>query len=322
MTDRHSRTTIIRTENVHLFVNGDAPKEGSTLVYSFQNRAGDPGLDRQGFGETLFRSENTPVIFVNCISNHWWQYPEMLDVLDFVYRRTGNFDETVCYGSSMGAYAALRFSSFVGATRAVAIAPQFSPRPAVVPLERTYEKDIAGVNFINEDICLPTSKSMNYIVYDQLLKVDQEHARLYQQLAPMLHVKMPGSGHPPLRLLADQGSIRDTTMSLIHGRFSLTDFIIRQRGLRRGTFRYWEQMGFRISERGRHHQASRFMEAAAGVIASHHDEAIALALRFALIAGQVERAKELTLCLPDGHLSAIRHWSEYALHIAKEGSRS
>lgn len=294
--------TLFRSVNLHVFASEHTAAGSNRLVVcSFQNRVGQPDLDSAGFGEKLLADAGIAGVFFNCATNHWWQYPEMPQALSVVRRFTSGYETCATYGSSMGAYAAIRFAEAIGATRVVASGPQFSPRSSVVGREKTYDNDVKDVIFLFEDNFRAKNESTVYLIYDPFLLVDKEHADLYAEAVTAVRVPIACSGHPPLALLAEQGRAKTVTLELLQGRFVPEQFHQEQRALRRGTFRYWEQLGYRLAERGRMPWASRVAERAATVLPSRHDEAMALALRWAWWRSDFARAKFLSGKLPVGH---------------------
>ena len=304
------RNTLFKSDNLHVFSSGKEAASGSLLVCGFQNRASSPALDAPGFGEDFLVKEAIDGLFFNCATNAWWQYPELPEALDTALRYASAFERTVCYGSSMGGYAAMRFADAIGASRVIAAAPQFSPRRSVVPRETRYEADVETVEFLHEATLLPSLEIDRYVIYDPLLSADKDHVDRYEAISSLTRVPMPCAGHPPLALLASQGQIRAVVLSLLRDAFNVQTFSREQRSLRRQTYRYWEQLSYHLAQRGHLLRASLIAEYAASVLPDHHDAAVELALRWAMWSSNFDRATSLTQKLPVDNQEAARMWAQ------------
>src|SRR5262249_48609659 len=123
-------TEIFRTNNLVARYHGSFGK--SKLVITFYPFSDTFSLDVQGFGEDFFVKRGIDSIHIIPRANNWYQYPELLAAAEAVRRFAASYDKVITYGSSMGAYAAIRLGGEVGAEAALAISPQYSMDPTVV----------------------------------------------------------------------------------------------------------------------------------------------------------------------------------------------
>jgi len=114
-----------------------------TCVVTFDGYTDIRTLDRPGFGEGFFQSHQIDAIHILSRENDWYQYPELPSAARTVAELVKRYDRVVAYGSSMGAYAAIRFGGLAGASVALAISPQFSIDPRVARFERRWKLDRA-----------------------------------------------------------------------------------------------------------------------------------------------------------------------------------
>lgn len=315
------RRTIYRSETIHAFSNEVATAPQSSVVVGFQNWRQRHSLDDLGFGETFLGKNGLAGIFVNCISNSWWQYDDLPQALKAVAVTAAPFERRTTYGSSMGGYAALRFADLIGATMVISASPQFSPRHEVVPLETRYTQAINGVDFKYEDGLLPFRNITRFLLYDPLLKVDREQSHRYAAFGDVEFVPMPASGHPCLSLLLDQDRLSSTVTLMMSGQFNFADFRADQRRLRRKTYRYWEQLSFRLAERQKFSSASQVAKKASEHFLDRSDQALSLALRWTLYAGDHVRAGMITTRISAGYPEAVRLWTEACEHRRRVSAR-
>ena len=320
------RRTIYRSANIHAFVRYPVVAAQNTVVICFQNWKQTHDLDHSGFGESFLTKNNILGIYVNCISNAWWQYDDLPQALEVVAAAAAPFQQRITYGSSMGGYAALRFADIIDATMAISASPQFSPRHEVVPLETRYEQAVSGVIFKYEDTLSHFKDIPRFLLYDPLLKVDRDQAHRYMRFGKVNLVPIPASGHPCLSLLLDQARLSSVIRLMMSGSFNTATFTAEQRGLRRKTYRYWDQLSYRLAERRKLLKASQVAEKAAENFLDHRDKALSLALRWALYAGDHVLAGMITTRISAGHPDAVRLWTEAREHrrrvLAQQMARS
>ncbi len=104
-------------------------------VVTFHSYTDNRTLDRDGFGEAFFVSRSVNAIHILSRDNDWYLLPDIDRALEAASGAAKSFDRVTTYGSSMGAFAAIRLGRLAGATTAIALSPQFSLDPRVVPFE-------------------------------------------------------------------------------------------------------------------------------------------------------------------------------------------
>ena len=93
----------------------DARLFGSPAVFvTFTSWTDDLTLDREGFAEAFLRGEGVDAVHVISRDNRWWQHAETLPAMAAVRAATAGYARVVTYGSSMGAYAAVRLAGAGG----------------------------------------------------------------------------------------------------------------------------------------------------------------------------------------------------------------
>jgi pimeloyl-ACP methyl ester carboxylesterase len=176
-------------------------------------------LDRPGFGEHFLRDRGVDAIHVIGRENNWYQYSEMPDATAAIAKVARGYQRTMTYGSSMGGYAAIRYGGVVGAERALAISPQFSVDPAVVPFDQRWEVEAQQIDFALERGWAPPYAATSYILYDPR-NLDRRHVALFAKRSiGIVPVPLPGSGHSCALFLANCGLLQQAVLDVAHGTF-------------------------------------------------------------------------------------------------------
>ena len=209
---------LFRSDNLVVRrVRGTGARVPATCFVTFGSYTVEYDLERQGFGEDFLRDEGIDAIHVLNRDNQWYQYPEMPDALAAVAAATARVPRVFTYGSSMGGYAALRFARTVGARTGIAISPQYSLDPRVVPFETRWQADLARITFRERVYQAPARQ---IIFYDPRLRVDDQHFRLFETGGQeTVAVGVPHAGHPVGPLLVETGALQDAIRAIVAGTF-------------------------------------------------------------------------------------------------------
>ena len=191
-----------------------------SCVVTFDSYSDDRSLDRPGFGEEFFRSRSIDAIHFVSRENDWYQYPEMPAVTAAVAALVKGYARVVAYGSSMGAYAAIRFGGMAGASVALAISPQFSIDPRCVRFERRWKYDSERIDFTLERTLTAPFVETAYVVYDPRDR-DRRHAELFRRRTRVIDAPLANAGHPATGSLAEAGLLSDLVLDVIADRFDV-----------------------------------------------------------------------------------------------------
>jgi pimeloyl-ACP methyl ester carboxylesterase len=158
------------------------------------------------------------LISVRKRKEYWYQDLDLHAFGQAVGQFCRNYRNIVCYGSSMGAYAALYFAGIIGAN-CVAISPLVSIHPKYPWFG--FDNYRARVKFVHQPLVdVPkTPDARNLIVYDPKEWRDQPYVA--REVAPAFpqadYVRLPYSGHPSGELLHEAGTLRSLVLGYIRG---------------------------------------------------------------------------------------------------------
>lgn len=217
---------------------------GSAICYvTFESYTDNRTLERGGFGEDYFRTRGIDAIHVLSRDNHWYQYPELPAALAAVASATAGYAKVIAYGSSMGGFAALRYGSACGATVGIALSPQYTVDPDVVPFDRRWADDVSRIAFRGDDLPpLPTQ----YIVYDPRDPHDRPHFELFAARSPTRGVPVPHGGHPVGGYLAETDMLHPLLEKIERGTFDHKAFARELRRRRRRSGHYFFILAQRV----------------------------------------------------------------------------
>jgi len=205
--------------------------EGCTTAFlTFDSYTDNRTLDRPGFGEAYFRDRRISAAHVISRDNRWYQHDEMRDVAPLLKQWSSQFEHVTSYGSSMGGYAALVLGAACGASRGLALSPQFSVDPEIVPFEKRWALDVAQIRF-GPAIGLPTLPTQ-HIAYDPRDAADARHAALFAAKGETIKIRVPWGGHPVGAAINETGLLGTLLERVAAGQMSQSDARIFERELR------------------------------------------------------------------------------------------
>jgi hypothetical protein len=238
---------------------------GSDVCYiTFDSYTDNRTLARPGFGEEYLRGRGIDAIHVLSRNNHWYQYPELPDALAAVAAATIGYAKVIAYGSSMGGYAALRYGAACGADVGVALSPQFSVDPAIVPFDRRWADDVARIAFRGD---APAPLPSQYIVYDPCDAHDRPHFELFAARSPTHGIAVPHGGHPVGGYLTETGLLGLLLEAVEDGTLDAAAFGQELRRRRRRSGHYF----FVLAQRVPAHRPRQKVALAAMAVGTHDD---------------------------------------------------
>ncbi|WP_312782925.1 tetratricopeptide repeat protein [Brevundimonas sp.] len=212
---------LFRSNNV--VVRSVPAEDVSRWVVTFDHYGIGPGFDRPGFGEDFLRQSGVSAIHVMGRREDWYQYPEMAEAMAAVRRATAQADRVMTYGTSMGAYAALRFADAAGANTALAISPQYSIDPAKVPFETRWLQDSHRIQWLPEIDGLLVCGCRPVIVFDPAGE-DGPHIRRIEAEINIVPVDIRYSKHPSTTYLLETGLLKSLVFDVLSGAFDAGAF--------------------------------------------------------------------------------------------------
>lgn len=209
--------TLFRSET--LLVRAFLGRGSALCVVAFDPMANDRSLDREAFAERFFAGRGVDAIHVISAHNAWYQDPGLPAALAAVRAVTRLYGSVAAYGSSMGGYAALRFSDWVGADVAVAISPQYSMQGPFAGVERRWMHLRRSLTWLFEQPGQALPPIGTAIVFYDDRGLDRAHAEaIGRDLPHAALVKVPYGGHPAGAMLSETGILSSAILEALQGR--------------------------------------------------------------------------------------------------------
>lgn len=279
----------------------------AACVVTFGSFTDHRTLDRAGFGEHFLRTREIDAIHVLSRENDWYQYPEIPEAMAAIHAATRTYTRVVTYGSSMGAYAAIRLAGLVGAHCALSLSPQYSIDPAVTPFEYRWEEASRRYHSVWERT-LPLPKlEQAYIAYDPA-DLDAKHLALFSRKFDFTHVKLPGAGHPVTGYLVELDLLESMVQQACQGLLDVPALTAKAWEHRRLSPQYFAVLATRVRKRS---QRIEMLRQAANLAPQNAD----IRCRLAVQLGKANRFDEAiathqaALVIEPGHPNLLLHYS-------------
>ena len=113
------------------------------------------------------------------------------------------FDHVAGIGFSMGGYGALRLSAALNMAQVVAISPQVSIAPRMVPFDRRYREEGRGFDPVLGDLATHARRDLQgVVIFDPFRPLDRRHADMIGAILPGMALCRYGfGGHPATDIL-------------------------------------------------------------------------------------------------------------------------
>ncbi|MFZ3581562.1 alpha/beta hydrolase [Loktanella sp. DJP18] len=186
------------------YLRADLVRRGSDrLMVTFDYRR----LDRTGFAEVApsrqFADAGFDQLIIATRDNDWFINAETTSLEAACLRLRGDYRIARALGFSMGGFGAFRFARALGLGNVVAVSPQVSIAPGVVPFETRYRREARAFDpGLGDMTALHDPALEGDILIDPFNLNDLTHARMLQLVFPRVRlIRLPGGGHPCTRVL-------------------------------------------------------------------------------------------------------------------------
>ncbi len=235
------------------------------LLVTFDNlhNVGDPRINRTLWAEKFAADQGWSFLGVFAQAPVWYRDPELIEMFEDL-RENGffaSFDKVAFAGTSMGAFAALSFSSCAPGSTVLAFSPQSTLDEVVVPWESRFAKGRAA------DWTLPFSDAAKEIVlandiqvfYDPFYAPDRMHIERLKG-ANVRHFKCFGFGHKSALVLNRMDHLKPVMKAGVEGTLTSQDFYSMIRD-RRNIRLYLTEMQSHLEAKGMAERSERFKSA-------------------------------------------------------------
>lgn len=140
------------------------------------------------WGKTLAFKKNISTLGFVAKRSNWYPVAAMEEAILAIDVVLNKYLEKVTYGTSMGGYAALKFSATLRATHAIALAPQYSIDPSIVSaFDNRYHSNFKSNLNKEMDIKATDTIKNSYVFFDPMYREDKINFELINKSCP--HIK-------------------------------------------------------------------------------------------------------------------------------------
>lgn len=235
--DQDSTEVVELYRSETLVVRQLAGEDRDRWIVTFDHYGIGQGFDRPGFGQAWLSNQGISAIHVMGRGDDWYQYADIHAALATVREATRGASRIVIYGSSMGAYAAVRFADAVGATDVLALSPQYSIAPEVAPHEDRWPQDAERIQWLPALNGPIQSTARIVVVYDPK-GPDRWHGERIAADVAVQPVLLPYTSHPVTTYIHESGLLKSLLEDLLDGTFDPRAFrrLARNHRARSGTY--------------------------------------------------------------------------------------
>lgn len=203
-----------------------------------------------GWGSRSFRKRGIAHVCVYHSAPDWYQNDAFFKGMSRLRDVLGDDIAMTTYGFSMGGYGAILAADHLNARRAVAVSPQFSVDPAVVPFERRYKAEWADMGPWLHNLSAHRKDNGREVIVllDPLHRQDRRQEALFPKPVGHTRCLMHGAGHAGIQTLVEMGVI-EVLFDMVRGDASANQLRNAYRQNRRNGFRYLRKVGTRLHQR-------------------------------------------------------------------------
>lgn len=199
------------------------------LLVTFDNlhNVGDPRINRTLWAEKFAADQGWSFLGVFAQAPVWYRDSELIEMFEDL-RENGffaSFDNVAFAGTSMGAFAALSFSSCAPGSTVLAFSPQSTLDETLVPWETRFAKGRAAdwsLAFSDAANEIATARDIQ-LYYDPFFEPDRKQVERLQG-ENVRHFKCFGFGHKSALVLNRMGHLKTVMKSGIEGTLAASDF--------------------------------------------------------------------------------------------------
>jgi hypothetical protein len=255
-------TRIRLHDDGHVIVEHVAgSKPARRLVVTFSHY-GSNDVTAPGYAERFLRTRGFDVLAVKTNRNDWFQTLSIEDMVN-IRAMLPHYGRVTTYGSSMGGYAAIYFADAIGAATAIALSPQYSVDPAVMPGDGRWVADAANIVFTHRSIddVVKDGTARLLVLYDPN-NPDRLHVEAMSGAGPrLLPLPVHYGGHPVGVALHEIGILERIVVEILNGK--VPDVRGRIRRNRRMSAQYMYSLALACIQKGHVQSADRLLTRAA-----------------------------------------------------------
>ncbi|MDZ4096393.1 MAG: alpha/beta hydrolase [Paracoccaceae bacterium] len=222
------------------------------LLVTFRQRVADPGRFSDLKPVQSFLRQGYSHLAIQSRDNDWYINPETEALAASLRDFSAKFGQSLAFGFSMGGYAALRFSRDLLLNRVIAVSPQVSIAPEIVPFDRRYRHEAAGFDAGLGNLARFGHEGLQGLVlFDPFRTLDRGNAAMIGAIFPGLSLCRLGfGGHPATQVIGETAGFGAVQKLVLQGRISRAQILALHRRNRAASPAYWAALAGRCRAGG------------------------------------------------------------------------
>ncbi|MES2145599.1 MAG: alpha/beta hydrolase [Pseudomonadota bacterium] len=230
-----------------------AGRSNGALIVTFRHRVADAGDFYSPKPRQRFLDAGWTHLHIQSRCNDWFVNAETSDLCAVLADLAAGFTHRAGIGFSMGGYGVLRFSAALALDEVVAISPQVSIAPSVVPHDPRFRDDAAGFDPSLGDLAIHARRGLRgAVIFDPFRALDRMNADMIGALLPDLALCRYGfGGHPAMAVLRETVGFGPLMSLVLHRKLTPQAVLALHRDNRAASPSWWRHMARRAAATGR-----------------------------------------------------------------------
>ena len=223
------------------------------LIVTFRHRIPDAGDYYSPKPRQRFVDAGWTHLHIQSRFNDWYVNADTGALCTALAAFGAAFTHRAGIGFSMGGYGVLRFSRALALHEAIAISPQVSIAPSVVPFDPRFRADAAGYDEAMGDLGLHANPGLRgAVIFDPFKPLDRMNADMIGAVLPGLSLCRFGfGGHPAMGVLRETITFGPLMSLVLHRKISRSALLALHRANRAGSASWWSALAKHADQTGR-----------------------------------------------------------------------
>ncbi len=228
-------------------------RPNGSMIVTFRHKVPDAGDFYDPKPRQRFVEAGWTHLHIQSRFNDWFMNDDTADLCAVLKTFGAGFTYRAGIGFSMGGYGVLRFSGALALDEVVAISPQVSIAPAVVPFDPRFRADAAGFDQALGDLAIHARPDLRgAVIFDPFRPLDRLNADMIGAVLPDLSLCRFGfGGHPAMAVLRETVTFGPLMSLVLHRGLSRSAVLALHRANRAGSASWWSALAKRADQTGR-----------------------------------------------------------------------
>lgn len=234
-------------------------KPNRAMIVTFRHRVPDADAFSDPKPRQRFVDAGWTHLHIQSRFNDWFANADTVDLCAVLSDFAPGFTHRAGIGFSMGGYGVLRFSGPLALDEVVAISPQVSIAPMVVPFDTRFRAEAESFDPALGDLATHARLDLKgVVIFDPFRALDRQNADMIGAVLPGLALCRYGfGGHPAMGVLRETISFGPLMSLVLHRKLTRPAVLALHRDNRAKSAFWWKSLSRRATMSGRKALAAR-----------------------------------------------------------------